>query len=406
MSRENGKAVKKIYFAGMSSGIVLCFLILLLLQAFQVIPRWWSSELTDNIKEKAAVVEEYIDKYYWKDDVSDDKIAAYAAKGMISALGDKYSAYYTSEEMEEVMGGVNGDYAGIGASVSIDRTTNKKYITSLQEGKPAEKAGLKVNDEIRKINGEDVSDKSLSDTVSMIKGEEGKTSVLTIARTENNQTVTKEITVVCEKIVNQSVSTKLLDGNIGYLQIKNFDNETTAQFKEGVKQLEKQNQKGMIVDVRDNGGGSLSAVVDILDSLLPAGKLITEKTKTKGDKTYESTDEEHFDKPLVVLINGSSASASEVFAGTLQDREAAVLVGVKSFGKGIVQTIFSLEKSCGGGIKLTTGEYFLPSGRSIHEKGLTPDVESEYTGTSNELGARDDNQLSKAIEVMKTKLGQ
>lgn len=406
MGRENRKEVKKIYFAGMGAGIVLCFLILLILQVFHIIPRWWSSELTDDIKEKAAVVESYIDKYYWKDDVSDDKIAAYAAKGMISALGDKYSAYYTPEEMEKVMGGVNGDYAGIGASVMLDRTTNKKYITSVQEGKPAERAGLKVNDEIRKINGEDVSEKSLSDTVSMIKGQEGKTSVLTIVRKENNQTVTKEITVMCEKIVNRSVSTKMLEGNIGYLQIKNFDNETTAQFKEGIKKLEKQNQKGMIVDVRDNGGGSLSAVVDILDSLLPAGKLITERSKTKGDKTYESTDEEHFDKPLVVLINAGSASASEVFAGTLQDREAAVLVGVRSFGKGIVQTIFSLEKSCGGGIKLTTGEYFLPSGRSIHEKGLTPDVESEYTGTSKEWGAQDDNQLQKAIEVMKTKLGQ
>ena len=267
MSRKNRKVVRRIYLAGMSSGIVMCLLILLLLQVFQVIPKWWSSELADDIKEKASVVEQYIDKYYWKSDVSDEKIASYAAKGMISALGDKYSAYYTTEEMEEVMGGVNGDYAGIGASVSLDRTTNKKYITSIQEGKPAEKAGLKVNDEIQKINGESVAGKSLSDTVSMIKGEEGKTSVLTIARTEDERTVQKEITVTCEKIVNQSVSIKMLAGNIGYLQIKNFDNETTAQFRAGVDKLEEQKQKGMIVDVRDNGGGSLSAVVDVLDRL-------------------------------------------------------------------------------------------------------------------------------------------
>ena len=158
------------------------------------------------------------------------------------------------------------------------------------------------------------------------------------------------------------------------------------------------------MDVRKNGGGSLSAAVTILDELLPKGKLITEKSRDKGDKVYESTDEKYFDKPLVVLIDQSSASASEVFAGTLQDRGAASLVGVKSFGKGIVQTIYSLKNSCGGGIKLTTGEYLLPSGRSIHEKGLTPDVESEYTGTSGKMAADDDNQLTKAIEVMKAKV--
>ncbi|MBO5487867.1 MAG: S41 family peptidase [Eubacterium sp.] len=406
MNKRNKKVVKRIYFMGMSTGFVGCLLVLLILQVFGVIPKFWSSELVEDIKNRASVVEKCIDKYYWKDDVSHEKISAYAAKGMVSALGDKYSAYYTSEEMEETMEEVKGDYAGIGASIILDRTTNKKYITSVQEGKPAEKAGLKDGDEIRKVNGEDVSDKSLTDTSAMIKGEEGKTSVLTILREENKKKVTKEIKVTCERIVNQSVDSKMLDGKIGYIQIKNFDEETSSQFKECVEKLEKQNQKGMIVDVRNNGGGTLSAAVNVLNRLLPAGKLITETSKGKEDKIYESTDEEQFDKPLVVLINESSASASEVFAGSLQDRGAATLVGVKSFGKGIIQTIFSLEKSCGGGIKLTTGEYLLPSGRSIHEKGLTPDVESEYTGTSKDLGAEDDNQLKKAMEVMETKLEQ
>lgn len=406
MNKRNKKVVKRIYFMGMSTGFVGCLLVLLILQVFGVIPKFWSSELVEDIKNRASVVEKCIDKYYWKDDVSDEKISAYAAKGMVSALGDKYSAYYTSEEMEDTMEEVNGDYAGIGATIILDRTTNRKYITGVQEGKPAEKAGLKEGDEIKKVNGEDVADKSLTDTSAMIKGEEGKTSVLTILREENKKKVTKEITVTCERIVNRSVDSKMMDGKIGYIQIKNFDGETFSQFKECVEKLEEQNQKGMIVDVRNNGGGTLTAAVNALNRLLPAGKLITETSKGKEDKIYESTDAEQFDKPLVVLINESSASASEVFAGTLQDRGAATLVGVKSFGKGIIQTIFSLEKSCGGGIKLTTGEYLLPSGRSIHEKGLTPDVESKYTGTSKELGAEDDNQLKKAMEVMETKLEQ
>lgn len=156
----------------------------------------------------------------------------------------------------------------------------------------------------------------------------------------------------------------------------------------------------MVIDVRNNGGGSLEAVVEMLDELLPAGNLITEKIKSQPDKVYKSTDKKHFDKPLVVLINEKSASASEVFAGTLQDRQKAALVGVKSFGKGIVQTIFSLQKSCGGGIKLTTGEYLLPNGRSIHEVGLTPDVEVPYTGSEDDYGTKRDNQLQKALEVL------
>jgi carboxyl-terminal processing protease len=200
------------------------------------------------------------------------------------------------------------------------------------------------------------------------------------------------------------VTYKKLESDIGYIRISTFDNETTAQFEQAIQVLEKKGQKGMIVDVRNNGGGSLSAVIDMLDDLLPKGELITERSRNKGDKTYESTDEKHFDKPMVVLINESSASASEVFAGTLQDRGAASLVGVKSFGKGIVQTIYSLQDSCGGGIKLTTGEYLLPSGRSIHEKGLTPDVETEYTGSTGEIGGSDDNQIQKAVEVLKAKL--
>jgi carboxyl-terminal processing protease len=215
--------------------------------------------------------------------------------------------------------------------------------------------------------------------------------------------VQKEITVVCEKFVTQSVNYKMLDDQMGYIQITEFDKETSEQFKNALTELEKQNQSGLIIDVRDNGGGSLDSCIEMLDRILPAGKLITEKSKS-GEKEYTSTDEEHFDKPMVVLINGNSASASEIFAGTLQDRGTATLLGETSYGKGIVQTIFSLEKTCGGGLKLTTGEYLLPSGRSIHEKGLTPDVETAYTGTSKVLGDEDDNQLEKAGEILKQKL--
>ena len=393
----------KIYIQGILTGILLAVCLLAVAKHFGIhlIP---SGSLADDVWERAKVVEKYIDNYYWKEDVSDQKISEYAAKGMVSALGDKYSVYYTDEEYEAAMNSVEGVYVGIGVTVSQEPDTNRKIIQEVQKGKPGEKAGLKEGDEIQKVNGTDVTSMSLTDTVNLIQNKEGKKSVLGISRVENGKKTTFDVAVTCEEIVNQSVSSWMLSDGIGYLRISEFDNKTVGQFEEAVKKLEEKNQKGMIVDVRKNGGGSLSAAVTILDELLPKGKLITEKSRDKGDKVYESTDEKYFDKPLVVLIDQSSASASEVFAGTLQDRGAASLVGVKSFGKGIVQTIYSLKNSCGGGIKLTTGEYLLPSGRSIHEKGLTPDVESEYTGTSGKMAADDDNQLTKAIEVMKAKV--
>lgn len=387
------------FILGVIAGIVF-FLAIIVVTKYFGIHIFPSGSLADDVWERARVVESYIDHYYWKDDVSDQKMSEYAAKGMVNALGDKYSSYFTSEEYAETMNSVNGDYCGIGATVRMDAKTKKKFVAEVQKGKPAEKAGLQAGDEITKVNGKDVSNLSLSDTVNMIKGEEGKKSVISISRTEDGKTVSKDVTVVCEKIVNQSIQSKMLAGKAGYIKISVFDNESVKQFQTAIAELEKQGQRGMIIDVRDNGGGSLSAVVDMLDELLPKGKLITEKSKYKGDIVYESTDEKHFDKPIVVLINGSSASASEVFAGTLQDRGKATLVGVKSYGKGIVQTIFSLESSCGGGIKLTTGEYLLPSGRSIHEVGLTPDVEEKYTGDAENYSEKEDNQLSRAMEVL------
>ena len=363
-----------------------------------------SSSLADDIYNRAKVVESYVDRYYWKEDVSDQTISEYAAKGMVAALGYKYSVYYTSDELKESLEGVEGDYEGIGATIMVDQKTGEKSIVEVQKGTPAEKAGLKAKDVILKVGEEEVAERSLTDVVKLIKGEEGKKSVLTVSRLEDGKKVIKSITVVSEKIVNQTVSHKMLKGKVGYICVTSFNKETVNQYGKAIDDLDKKGQKGLVVDLRNNGGGSLVASIDMLNRMLPKGNLITEKNKVNGDKRYTSTDGQHFDKPVIVLINEGSASASEVFAGCMQERGAATLVGVKSFGKGIVQTIFSLEKSCGGGIKLTTGEYLLPSKRCIHGKGLTPDVEVKYTGTSKKLGEKDDNQLQKAVEVMKEKI--
>lgn len=398
------KTIKTFVLGVFAGGVI--FSCVMMITSYFGIHLFAGSSLSNDIWKRASVVEKYIDEYYWKEDTSDEKISEYAAKGMVAALEDKYSVYYTSEELKESMDNIAGDYAGIGATLQTDEKTGMKTVIEVQKGKPAQKAGICVGDVIEKVNGKSAKDMSLSELAGQLKKEEGVTSILTISRKEDGKTITKEITVVSEKIVKETIQSKVLENKIGYIGITEFDKETVNQYKKALEKLEKQNQKGLIIDVRNNGGGSLTAVIQMLDCMLPKGKLITEKNKAKGDKVYESSDDAFFEKPVVILMNESSASASEVFAGCMQDRKAASLVGVRSFGKGIVQTIFSLEKSCGGGIKLTTGEYLLPSGRCIQGEGLTPDVEVAYTGSSKKLMGEDDNQLAKAIEVMKEKIGQ
>ena len=362
------------FFAGIFVGVLfsMTFFLVMYFLDIQILP---ASSLASDIRNRAEIVESYIDSYYWKDDVSDQTISEYAAKGMVAALGDKYSAYFTSEELKSSMEDVEGDYEGIGASVRYDEKTKNKTIQEVQKGRPAQKAGLKAGDILLSVNGEDVTKLSLNDTIQKIKGKEGKKSELVVLREENGEKIKKKITVTCEKIVNQTVTYRMLSGKTGYIAITSFTKETVKQYENALSDLEKKGQKGLIVDLRGNGGGSLTAVVD-------------------------------FDKPVAVLINGGSASASEVFAGCMQDRKAASLVGVKSFGKGIVQTIFSLEKSCGGGIKLTTGEYLLPSGRCIQGKGLTPDVEAKNPSDLKQFGGKDDYQLQKAVEVINEKTAE
>lgn len=398
LHREHKQSEIRTYLTGLVTGALFCLAVLLILQFVSGVPVLFSSSLTKEVAKKTQEAQSYIDKYYWKSDLNQEKLADYAIKGMVSALGDKYSDYYTTSEYNQAMGEVKGDYTGIGATIYMDTSTKQKIIRKVQESSPAEEAGLKVDDVLLKINGEDISQKSLNDTVSMIRGKEGKTSKLTIQRKEQDKTKVMEVTVTAKKLVNQSIHYKMLTGEKGYINISNFDNEGVKQFQSAMEDLKKQGMTGLVLDVRNNGGGSLEAVTKMLDELLPEGVLLTEKYKNKEDVVYRSTDEKQFDKPIVVLINGGSASASEVMAGALQDRKAATLVGVKSFGKGIVQSIFSLR--FGGGIKLTTGQYLLPSGRCIHGTGLTPDVEVTYSGTSNELGGEDDNQLQKALTVL------
>lgn len=355
---------------------------------------------SQQLYDKTKVVEKCIDDFY-QGEIKDEDLINGGIKGMVEALGDKYSVYYTEEEYQEVMDGINGSYVGIGVSLRQDED-NSIVVEKVTQGGPAEEAGIKKGDKLLRVDGKELSGLTIDDVVAMIKTEDNKerTIVIGIERTDSEgKTETMDKEVMCREIKVVSVNSENY-GDAGYIKVSEFDKETSSQFEIAVENYRNDAIKGLVIDVRDNGGGSLDAAIDMLDELLPEGELITEKSKRDGDKTYHSTDEKSYDKPIIVLMNENSASASEVFAGTLQARGAAKLVGTKSFGKGIVQTVLSLERSCGGGVKLTTAEYFLPGGVSIHGKGLTPDVEVKYEADGDYDESKDE-QLNMALQMIR-----
>ncbi len=385
---------------GFLYGVLVSVVVFMALWRFDLGP-FSAESRSEKIVKKTEVVGDCIEKYY-QGEIKEEDLVDGAAKGMVAALGDKYSVYYSQAEYEEVMKGIEGAYVGIGVTLQQEdeKTIRVKDVT--RDG-PASKGGIQKGDRFLKLDGEDVTGMSLEELVSLIKVDtnEGRKFTITVERKKEDGTMEiLDKKVVCEQVTVESIETKKYD-NIGYIRIVGFDKETVEQFQVAMENMKNDEVDGIIFDVRDNGGGSLETVVAMLDELLPEGLLLTEKSKKEGNQEFRSTDKVSYDKPMVVLMNGNSASASEIFAGALQTRGVARLVGTQSYGKGLVQSVFSLEKLCGGGLRLTTAEYFLPNGESIHEKGLTPDVEIEYEQQEGEYKAENDNQLAKALEVIK-----
>lgn len=392
------KIISSSFFQGAVCGIVftLCVLSVLRFLGIRILP---AGNAATQAYTKNKYIEQCIDSYY-QGDYTDEELANGAAKGMVAALGDKYSTYYTQSEYDEVMKSIDGSYVGIG--VTLKQLENGDVqVAEITEGGPAQRAGMQAGDIFKEVNGTDLTGKTMSDVVSMIKvdANEGKTVEIKVLRTKDDkQQETVTLQVVCETVKVVSVEDKQM-GNTGYIKVSEFDNETDDQFSKAVDKYSNEKIKGLVIDLRDNGGGSLESAINMLNRLLPKGDLITEKSKKEGDKTYHSDDKESYQKPIVVLINENSASASEVFAGTLKTRGAATLVGTKSFGKGIVQTVFSLKRSCGGGIKLTTAKYYLPNGECIHKKGITPDETIEYEKKDTDT-EKEDTQLQRALQII------
>ncbi len=357
-----------------------------------------------DISEKMELLQGYIDNYFLFD-VDYESIAEEVYKAMFDGLDDPYSAYYTQEEYEELMESSSGSYCGIGATVTQDADTGYVEIVSMFEGSGALEAGLEEGDMITEVDGEDISEMDLTSIVDLMKGEEDTTVDITVYRPSTEETLS--FTITRHTVDTITVASTMLDNNIGYIVISEFDEVTVSQFEEALNDLTEQGMEGLIVDLRDNPGGLLTSVVDIVDMLLPEG-IITYTEDKYGNRQNYSSDAEYNDVPMVVLVNGNSASASEIFAGAMKDYERATLVGTQTYGKGIVQTIRKLID--GSAIKLTIARYYTPNGICIHGEGITPDIVLEYdydaVAELETVTWQDDNQIMAGYEALLEMLGE
>lgn len=343
--------------------------------------------------DKMSLINGLVESYY-TGDVDDEDLKEGIYKGYIEALGDPYSVYYDEEETKSLMESTSGEYSGVGAVLSQEKETGIITVVQVYDGSPAEKAGIQANDLIYKVNDEEVTGIELSKVVSNIRGEEGTTVDITVLRGEDMEEVS--VTATRRVIEVETVEYEMKQDHTGYIRVTEFDSITYEQYKEALESLEKQGVERLVVDLRSNPGGNLDTVVDILDLMLPEGTVVSMKDKQGKETVFDSDEENQFEKPVAVLVNGYSASASEIFAGAMQDYKQGTIVGTQTYGKGVVQKLFDLKD--GTCLKLTIAEYFTPSGRSINGEGVTPDVVVEYE--PDEQNPEYDNQLQKAIEVV------
>lgn len=359
----------------------------------------------ENVTKKLEQIQDIIDKKYLfeeKIDTSEEEAGIY--QGFLSGLNDPYAVYYTPDELTSFLDETNGSYCGIGALVSQNVQTGVSTIVRVFEGSPAEEAGILPGDALYKVDGTEVVGMDLSLLVNnYVKGEEGSQLTITVYRENSGEY--KDITLTRRPIDVQTVSGKMLDEEIGYISVAEFDRVTADQFESKIEELQGEGMKRLIIDLRNNPGGEVTTVVSMADYILKdGGRILTVANKKGTEETYDAEDGHSLEIPMVVLVNGNSASASEVFTGAMKDYGVATIVGTKTFGKGIVQTLMPL--SDGSAIKLTTDHYYTPNGNDIHGKGIEPDLEVELDEEAAQevvIPEEKDNQLQKAVEVVKGK---
>lgn len=388
---------------GFLSGVAVCLVIALMVvivKETMLHSTVGSGFMTKHGVEKVNLLSDVIDQYYYKDITDEEKMEG-IYKGLMSSTNDKYTDYYSPKEFKDLMVTMEGDYGGIGATLSQDKVTKEVSVVEVYEGSPAARAGLERGDIVISVDGHLGTDESLDDFVQRIRGEEGTSIEMVYKRGDQEHTI--EITR--EEVIVPSVSHRMLDDKIGYIRISSFVNGTQKDFEDALADLQSQGMQGIVFDMRDNGGGMVDSVVAILDDILPAGTVVYTMDKSGKREDYTSDDAKKIEIPVTVLVNENTASAAEIFTGAIRDFNYGTIIGTNTFGKGIVQSTVPL--SDGSAVKITVATYYTPSGECIHEKGIKPDIELEFSYADEnptEYDELKDNQVQKAMEVLGEKL--
>ena len=369
-------------------------------QGVQIVTEGSSSGTYSSLNKYLSNVKSILEKYYlWADQIDEDKLQEGAVKGYVDALGDKYTEYIPADEMKEYTEDIKGNFEGIGIYMIADDESNKVLIYYPIPDSPAEKAGIKAGDKIVSINGVEYTAKDLSEISEKIKGQSGTQVTLVVDRNGENLT----FTVTREKIETNPITSKIIENDIGYVKIPSFDEDTATEFKQKVEDLKTKGAKSLIIDLRNNGGGMVDVATEMADFMLDKDKIILKTVDNKeNEEITKSQKDAIIDMHIVVLVNYNTASSAEILTAALKDNGRAKVVGTKTYGKGIIQSVLSLRD--GSGIKITTASYYTPNGDKIHEVGITPDevvelpddVENSYAVTDEQ-----DTQLKKAIDMLK-----
>ncbi len=356
-----------------------------------------SGDLSSDQKNRLVYLENYINKNYLRD-VEQQELYTGQLKGMVAALKDPYSQYLTEVEFDELMEDTSGKFFGIGVYIN----TQDGFVTVVApiRNTPAEKAGLLPKDRILKVDGNELSGDDASEASKMIRGKKGSSVTLTIMRIEDGKPKTFDVEVMRDEITVVTVESEIIQDNILYISISQFNENTHKEFVEATNKINK-DVKGIILDLRSNPGGLMDVCANVADMLLPEGLIYYTEVKGGVKSDERHSDKAMIDLPLVTLINGGTASASEIVSGALRDHNRSILIGEKTFGKGVVQSInrFSTKD----GIKLTISEYFTPNGNKVHKEGLEPDIEVKLDDPALILGLENlekDNQLQRAIKEL------
>ena len=353
-----------------------------------------------SVIKKLNMLQEYIDAYYL-DDYEQENLESGLLNGFMSGLGDPYSCYYTKEDYQSLTEEDSGEYKGIGITVMQDSLTGEVVIEQVMKDQPAYKAGIESGDVITAVDNEKVEGLRLNEVVHRIKHSKDEKVKISISREE------KELEFLVDKanIVIQSVESEMKEGTIGYISVSQFIENTDEQFIEAVDKLEKEGMTGLVLDLRDNGGGLVDSCVNMVSRIIPEGDLIVYTEDKNGGKIeYNSNSDKVLDVPIVILVNEDTASASEIMTGCLKDYGLAEVLGTQTFGKGIVQSIVPFVD--GSAMKLTVAKDYTPKGNDIHKVGIEPDIKMEISETEWKAAQKNpekDTQLKKAIRLLQQK---